>query len=66
MDGKAAVYFFLDTLGLGVSPQTSYNKLSAGTFPNKTRRIGRRLKSQPLEFDLTAGKGTGISPSERR
>jgi excisionase family DNA binding protein len=29
---------------LGVSPQTIYNKLSAGTFPIKTKRIGRRLK----------------------
>lgn len=29
---------------LGLSPQTIYNKLSAGTFPIKTKRIGRRLK----------------------
>lgn len=29
---------------LGVSPQTIYNRLSAGTFPIKTKRIGRRLK----------------------
>ena len=29
---------------LGVSPQTIYNRLSAGTFPIKTKRIGRRLE----------------------
>jgi predicted DNA-binding transcriptional regulator AlpA len=29
---------------VGLSPQTIYNQLSAGTSPIKTERIGRRLK----------------------
>lgn len=28
----------------GLSRQTIYNRLAAGTFPIKTKRIGRRLK----------------------
>ena len=36
---------------LGVSPQTVYNQLSAGTFPIKTKRIGRRLKWDRRDVD---------------
>jgi excisionase family DNA binding protein len=36
---------------LGVSPQTIYNKLSAGTFPIKTKRIGRHLKWDRRDVD---------------
>jgi excisionase family DNA binding protein len=36
---------------LGLSAQTIYNKLSAGTFPLKTKRIGRRLKWDRLDVD---------------
>jgi excisionase family DNA binding protein len=36
---------------LGVSPQTIYNQLSAGTFPIKTKRIGRRLKWDRWDVD---------------
>ena len=36
---------------LGVSPQTIYNRLSAGTFPIKTKRIGRRLKWDRRDVD---------------
>lgn len=36
---------------LGLSPQTIYNQLSAGTFPIKTKRIGRRLKWDRFDVD---------------
>jgi predicted DNA-binding transcriptional regulator AlpA len=36
---------------LGVSPQSIYNRLSAGTFPIKTKRIGRRLKWDRRDVD---------------
>ena len=36
---------------LGLSPQTIYNRLSAGTFPIKTKRIGRRLKWDRRDVD---------------
>jgi excisionase family DNA binding protein len=36
---------------LGVSPQTIYNRLSAGTFPINTKRIGRRLKWDRRDVD---------------
>jgi len=36
---------------LGVSPQTIYNRLSAGTFPIKTKRSGRRLKWDRRDVD---------------
>jgi excisionase family DNA binding protein len=36
---------------LGLSPQTIYNQLSAGTFPIKTKRIGRRLKWDRRDVD---------------
>ena len=35
----------------GFSPQTIYNQLSAGTFPIKTKRIGRRLKWDRRDVD---------------
>ncbi len=35
----------------GLSRQTIYNKLSAGTFPIKTKRIGRRLKWDRRDVD---------------
>ncbi len=36
---------------LGLSPQTIYNKLSAGTFPIKTKRLGRLLKWDRRDVD---------------
>jgi excisionase family DNA binding protein len=36
---------------LGLSRQTVYNKLCAGTFPIKTKRIGRRLKWDRRDVD---------------
>ncbi len=36
---------------LGLNPQTIYNQLSAGTFPIKTKRIGRRLKWDRRDAD---------------
>ena len=36
---------------LGISPQTVYNRLAAGTFPIKTKRIGRRLKWDRRDVD---------------
>ena len=36
---------------LGLSPQTVYNQLSAGTFPIKTKRIGRLLKWDIRDID---------------
>ena len=36
---------------MGISPQTIYNQLSAGTFPIKTKRIGRRLKWDRRDVD---------------
>jgi excisionase family DNA binding protein len=36
---------------LGLSAQTIYNRLSAGTFPIKTKRIGRRLKWDRRDVD---------------
>lgn len=36
---------------IGLSPQTIYNRLSAGTFPIKTKRIGRRLKWDRKDID---------------
>lgn len=39
------------SLYLGLSPQTIYNKLSAGTFPIKTKRLGRRLKWDIRDVD---------------
>lgn len=35
----------------GLSRQTIYNKLSAGTFPIKTKRIGRRLRWDRKDVD---------------
>jgi excisionase family DNA binding protein len=36
---------------LGLSPQTIRNQLSAGTFPIKTKRIGRLLKWDRRDVD---------------
>ncbi len=36
---------------LGLSPQTIRNKLGAGTFPIKTKRIGRLLKWDRRDLD---------------
>ncbi len=36
---------------LGLSPQTIYNRLSAGTFPIRTKRIGRLLKWDLRDVD---------------
>jgi excisionase family DNA binding protein len=36
---------------LGVSTQTIYNRLSAGTFPIKTKRLGRLLKWDRRDVD---------------
>jgi excisionase family DNA binding protein len=36
---------------VGLSRQTIYNKLAAGTFPIKTKRIGRRLKWDRRDVD---------------
>jgi excisionase family DNA binding protein len=36
---------------LGLSAQTIRNKLSAGTFPVKTKRIGRLLKWDRRDVD---------------
>ncbi len=36
---------------LGLSPQTIYNQLAAGTFPIKTKRLGRRLKWDRRDVD---------------
>ena len=36
---------------LGISAQSIYNQLSAGTFPIKTKRIGRRLKFDRRDVD---------------
>ncbi|MFA4901308.1 MAG: helix-turn-helix domain-containing protein [Desulfobaccales bacterium] len=36
---------------VGLSRQTIYNKLAAGTFPIKTKRIGRRLKWDRKDVD---------------
>ena len=36
---------------LGLSSQTIYNKLSAGTFPIKTKRLGRLLKWDRRDVD---------------
>jgi predicted DNA-binding transcriptional regulator AlpA len=36
---------------LGLQPQTIYNQLSAGTFPIKTKRIGRLLKWDRRDVD---------------
>ena len=38
-------------LYLGLSPQTIYNQLSAGTFPIKTKRLGRILKWDIRDVD---------------
>jgi len=35
----------------GISRQTVYNQLSAGTFPIKTKRLGRRLAWDRREVD---------------
>jgi excisionase family DNA binding protein len=35
----------------GLSRQTVYNQLSAGTFPIKTKRMGRRLKWDRRDVD---------------
>ncbi len=45
---------------LGVSPQTIYNKLSAGTFPIKTKRLGRLLKWDIRDVDRYLDKLPGI------
>jgi excisionase family DNA binding protein len=37
---------------LGLKAQTVYNKVSAGTFPIKHRRIGRLLKWDIQDVDL--------------
>jgi excisionase family DNA binding protein len=37
---------------LGLKAQTIYNKISAGTFPIKHRRIGRLLKWDIQDVDL--------------
>ena len=37
---------------LGLKAQTIYNKISAGTFPIKHRRIGRLLKWDVRDVDL--------------
>lgn len=39
------------TAYLGLCPQTIYNQLSAGTFPVKAKRIGRRLKWDRRDVD---------------
>ena len=36
---------------LGLSTQTIYNQLSAGTFPIKTKRLGRLLKWDIRDVD---------------
>ena len=36
---------------IGLSPQTIYNRLSAGTFPIKSTRLGRRLKWDRKDID---------------
>lgn len=36
---------------LGISHQSIYNQLSAGTFPIKTKRIGRLLKWDRRDVD---------------
>ncbi len=36
---------------LGIGIQTIYNHLSAGTFPVKAKRIGRRLKFDRRDVD---------------
>jgi excisionase family DNA binding protein len=36
---------------LGLSTQTIYNQLSAGTFPIKTKRIGKLLKWDRRDVD---------------
>lgn len=36
---------------LGMAPQTIYNQLAAGTFPVKTKRIGRLLRWDRKEVD---------------
>ena len=38
-------------LYLGLSPQTIYNQLAAGTFPIKTKRLGRLLKWDIRDVD---------------
>ena len=46
---------------LGLSPQTIYNKLSAGTFPIKTKRIYRLLKWDRRDVDRFLDKLTTLS-----
>lgn len=46
---------------LGLSPQTIYNKLSAGTFPIKTKRLGRLLKWDIRDVDRYLDKLPGIN-----
>ena len=36
---------------LGLAPQTIRNKLAAGTFPIKTKRLGRLLKWDRKDVD---------------
>jgi predicted DNA-binding transcriptional regulator AlpA len=38
-------------LYLDISPQTIYNQLSAGTFPIKTKRLGRLLRWDIRDVD---------------
>jgi excisionase family DNA binding protein len=41
---------------LGLSTQTIYNQLSSGTFPIKTKRLGRLLKWDIRDVDLYLDK----------
>ncbi len=41
---------------LGLAPQTIRNQLSAGTFPIRTKRLGRRLKWDRRDVDLYLDK----------
>jgi predicted DNA-binding transcriptional regulator AlpA len=46
---------------LGLSPQTIYNQLSAGTFPIKTKRIGKLLKWDRRDVDRYLDKLPSIN-----
>ena len=46
---------------LGLSPQTIYNQLSAGTFPIKTKKFGRLLKWDILDVDRYLDKLPAIN-----
>jgi predicted DNA-binding transcriptional regulator AlpA len=48
-------------LYIGLSPQTIYNQLAGGTFPIKTKRLGRLLKWDIRDVDRYLDKLPAIN-----